>query len=416
MAETFKVPSIDEARARKYYVENDLANYNAPVANDIRRADLDKQIAEIESKLGAMGDRTLESEMGWWDYAVHGDRSGLEAYASRKQNADLQKRQFAENLVEQQNRAMRSLQEAQADVDDLKARQARGEVISAKDMARANAALNYALSEAGRVGVKGEYTQPYSGTASATTSVKNEIPVKEGTKNEGTVGGAEVIENAEAWLENPDENGQAQLDALAKLSDDAFRNSKKSLSARISKAMEEVVGKKNSANVIANAQRVIGTKGVKKEDVAEQRKLVAELPDSPEKQKALMEIDNKYKALNTPKDNTLKDWVTKNVTKGKVAIESSRGLGDLNTKGEAKFTQTINGKNYTYYLVKNGNEGIDVTDDKKRVLKSFSNKDLDYEAPAAPAAEQAKPSNGVESEKKKKTDWTKVPGAIGGDW
>ena len=45
MAETFKVPSIDEARARKYYVENDLANYNAPVANDIRRADLDKQIA-----------------------------------------------------------------------------------------------------------------------------------------------------------------------------------------------------------------------------------------------------------------------------------------------------------------------------------------------------------------------------------
>ena len=82
---------------------------NSKGAYATRRADLDRQIAELQNQLGYAGDGSFEGEMGWWDYAVHGDRSGLDAYASIKQNEQIQKRQFAENLVEQQNRAMRSL-------------------------------------------------------------------------------------------------------------------------------------------------------------------------------------------------------------------------------------------------------------------------------------------------------------------
>lgn len=385
-----------------------------------RRADLDRQIAELQNQLGYAGDNSLEGEMGWWDYAVHGDRSGLENYATRKQNEQIQKRQFAENLVEQQNRAMRSLQEAQADVDDLVARKNRGEVVSAKDMARANAALSYAVAEGKRVGLDNKYTDAYSPEATPEAGKQENVPVGTATSTEsGAVevsdskpSAQEIIEDAEGWLENPDENGQKHLDALAGISDDVFRKTKKSLSARIGKAMEDVVGKKNSANTIAESQRIRGTKGVKADEVLAQRKKVDALPDSPERSKELMELDNKYKQLTKPKDNTLKDWVAK-IPENIVRLEWAKRGSDLNTKGETRRTQTINGRNYTYYLVMNGNGGVDVTDDKKRVLRSFSAEQLNYEAPAPKPEVPASPAP---RKTRGKTDWSKVPGALDGDW
>ena len=392
---------------------------NSKGAYATRRADLDRQIAELQNQLGYAGDGSFEGEMGWWDYAVHGDRSGLDAYASIKQNEQIQKRQFAENLVEQQNRAMRSLQEAQADVDDLVARKNRGEVVSAKDEARANAALSYAKAEASRVGLDNKYTESYG---PETQTEQKAVPESAAAAPEAVAvevsdskpSAQEIIEDAEGWLENPDENGQKHLDALAGISDDVFRKTKKSLSARIGKAMEDVVGKKNLANAIAESQRVRGTKGVKADAVLAQRKIVEALPDSPEKQKELMELDNLYKKLSAPKDNSLRNWVAK-MPVNTVRLEWAKRGSDLNTKGEKRLTQTINGRNYTYYLVRNGNGGIDVTDEKKRVLRSFSAGQLDYETPK-PQPKPEVPTSTAPVKPRGKTDWSKVPGALDGDW
>lgn len=124
------------------------------MANEQRKAELDRRISELEEKLGVVGDRTLEGEMGWFDYAVHGDRSGIEAAASRA----LQKRQQAEATEEQRNRAMKALQDAQADYDAL------GPTSSSSDRAKAEAALDYYVKEARRLGLDESFVKPYDRT------------------------------------------------------------------------------------------------------------------------------------------------------------------------------------------------------------------------------------------------------------
>lgn len=79
-------------------------------------------------------------------------------------------------------------------------------------------------------------------------------------------------------------------------------------------------------------------------------------------------------------------WVKENITFDKAFNVWGRRGNDYNTKGKQSFNETVNGKSYTGWYKKRGDGGIDVTDDKGNVLKTFSAKALESgeENPDAP--------------------------------
>lgn len=113
------------------------------------------------------------------------------------------------------------------------------------------------------------------------------------------------------------------------------------------------------------------------------------------------------KALKPKKvDTTLKDWVVNNIGRAQVVLEYAKPGTKLNTDGKVWFTQTINGKNYKYGFAKTLN-GVDVVDDKGKVLKRFPKKVLDLENDQQTEKAPTQPSTSSP------TDWSKV---LGGGW
>lgn len=326
------------------------------MANEQRKAELDRRIAELEEKLGVVGDNTLEGEMGWWDYAVHGDRSGIEAAASRA----LQKRQQAEATEEQRNRAMKALQDAQADYDAL------GPTSSSSDRAKAEASLDFAVKEARRLGLEEGFVKPYDRSQPKMQQQRQEEVVQTETPKEtpkqvsrsplATISLArKALKNDEV---NEDEVNGLIVDLKAIPDDEQSRDLVNELVAGLENKLAEK--KEKDAGVsAAETARIIGKAGVSKDAVLAEQKKWEAMPKTKEQQEVLAKIEKKLSTFKTADPGI---------------AEAANGISffsalDAIDRNQGKISAMANDKNYNFDIVDYNNGTFGVLHNGKLVRK-----------------------------------------------
>lgn len=316
------------------------------MANEQRKAELDRRISELEEKLGVVGDRTLEGEMGWFDYAVHGDHSGIEAAASRA----LQKRQQAEATEEQRNRAMKALQDAQADYDAL------GPTSSSSDRAKAEAALDFAVKEARRLGLEEGYVKPFDRSQPKMQQQRQEEVIQTETPKEtpkqvsrsplATISLArKALKNDEV---NEDEVNGLIADLKAIPDDEQSRDLVNELVAGLENKLAEKKAKDAGVSA-AETIRIIGKAGVSKDAVLAEQKKWEAMPKTKEQQEVLAKIEKKLSTFK--KDPGIAEAANN--------ISFFSALDALDRK-QGKISAMANDKNYNFDIVdyNNGTFGI----------------------------------------------------------
>lgn len=317
------------------------------MANEQRKAELDRRIAEIEEKLGVVGDRTLEGEMGWWDYAVHGDRSGIEAAASRA----LQKRQQAEATEEQRNRAMKALQDAQADYNAL------GPTSSSADRAKAEATLDFAVKEARRLGLEESFVKPYDRSQPKMLQQGEGVAVQtEGqpeAKKQESRSPLAIVSLAQKALKKDEVNEdevKGVIEALNAIPDD--EQSRDLINELVAGLENKLASKKAKDAGVSAAEtiRIIGNAGVSKDAVLAEQKKWEAMPKTKEQQEMLAKIEKKLSSF-------------KKADPG--IAEAARGISffsalDALDRKQGKISAMANDKNYNFDIVdyNNGTFGI----------------------------------------------------------
>lgn len=316
------------------------------MANEKRKAELDRRIAEIEEKLGVVGERTLEGEMGWWDYAVHGDRSGIEAAASRA----LQKRQQAEATEEQRNRAMKALQDAQADYDAL------GPTSSSADRAKAEAALDYYVKEARRLGLEESFVKPYDRSQPKMQQQGDgvAVPTKEqpDAQNRESRSPLATISLARKALKNDEVNEDEVNGILSELKAIPDDEQSRDLVNELVAGLENKLSSKKAKDAGVSAAetiRIIGKAGVSKDAVLAEQKKWEAMPKTKEQQEVLAKIEKK---LSTFKKDP-------GIAEAANGISFFSALDALDRK-QGKISAMANDKNYNFDIVdyNNGTFGI----------------------------------------------------------
>lgn len=316
------------------------------MANEQRKAELDRRISELEEKLGVVGDRTLEGEMGWFDYAVHGDRSGIEAAASRA----LQKRQQAEATEEQRNRAMKALQDAQADYDAL------GPTSSSSDRAKAEAALDYYVKEARRLGLEEGFVKPYDRSQPKMQKQDNgeaaQMEKKPDAPKQASRSPLATISLARKALKNDEVNEDEVNGILSELKaipdDEQSRDLVNELVAGLENKLSEKKAKDAGVSA-AETMRIIGKAGVSKDAVLAEQKKWEAMPKTKEQQEVLAKIEKK---LSTFKNDP-------GIAEAANNISFFSALDALD-RNQGKISAMANDKNYNFDIVdyNNGTFGI----------------------------------------------------------
>lgn len=317
------------------------------MANEQRKAELDRRIAEIEEKLGVVGERTLEGEMGWWDYAVHGDRSGIEAAASRA----LQKRQQAEATEEQRNRAMKALQDAQADYDAL------GPTSSSSDRAKAEAALDYYVKEARRLGLEEHFVKPFDRSQPKMLQQGEGVAVQiEGqpdAKIQESRSPLATVSLAQKALKKDEVNEdevKGVIEALNAIPDD--EQSRDLINELVAGLENKLASKKAKDAGVSAAEtaRIIGNAGVSKDAVLAEQKKWEAMPKTKEQQEMLAKIEKKLSSFKKEDPG---------IAEAAGGISFFSALDALDRK-QGKISAMANDKNYNFDVVdyNNGTFGI----------------------------------------------------------
>lgn len=326
------------------------------MANEQRKAELDRRIAELEEKLGVVGDRTLEGEMGWWDYAVHGDRSGIEAAASRA----LQKRQQAEATEEQRNRAMKALQDAQADYDAL------GPTSSSADRAKAEAALDYYVKEARRLGLEESFVKPYDRLQQKMQQQGEGVAVQ--TKEQPDVQKREnrtplaTISLARKALKNDEVNEDEVNGILSELNAIPDDEQSRDLVNELVAGLENKLASKKAMDAgvsAAETSRIIGKAGVSKDVVLAEQKKWEAMPKTKAQQEVLAKIEKKLSAFKTADPG---------IEEAANGISIFSALDALDRK-QGKISAMANDKNYNFDIVDYNNGTFGVLHNGKLVRK-----------------------------------------------
>lgn len=324
------------------------------MANEQRKAELDRRIAEIEEKLGVVGDRTLEGEMGWWDYAVHGDRSGIEAAASRA----LQKRQQAEATEEQRNRAMKALQDAQADYDAL------GPTSSSSDRAKAEAALDYYVKEARRLGLDESYVKPFDRSQPMEPQrqedvVQTETPKE--TPKQGSRSPLATVSLARKAIKKDEVDADEVNGLVAELKmipdDEQSRDIVNELVAELENKLASKKAKDAGVSA-AETARIIGKAGVSKDEVIAEQKKWESMPKTKEQQEVLAKIEKKLSTFK--KDPGIAEAANN--------ISFFSALDALDRK-QGKISALANDKNYNFDVVDYNNGTLGILHNGKLVRK-----------------------------------------------
>lgn len=316
------------------------------MANEQRKAEIDRRIAEIKEKLGVVGDRTLEGEMGWWDYAVHGDRSGIEAAASRA----LQKRQQAEATEEQRNRAMKALQDAQADYDAL------GPTSSTADRAKAEAALDYYVKEARRLGLEESFVKPFDRSQPRMQQQGDGVAVQmEEKKDEPKQVGRSplaTISLARKALKNDEVDEDSVNGILADLKSIPDDEQSRDLVNELAAGLENKLASKKVKDAgvsAAETARIIGKAGVSKDAVIAEQKKWEAMPKTKEQQEVLAKIEKKLSTFK--KDPGIAEAANN------ISFFSALDAIDRN---QGKISAMAKDKNYSFDIVdyNNGTFGV----------------------------------------------------------
>lgn len=316
------------------------------MANEQRKAELDRRISELEEKLGVVGDRTLEGAMGWFDYAVHGDRSGIEAAASRA----LQKRQQAEATEEQRNRAMKALQDAQTDYDAL------GPTSSSSDRAKAEAALDYYVKEARRLGLEEGFVKPYDRSQPKMQQQRQEEVVQTETPKETpkqvSRSPLATISLARKAIKNDEVNEDEVNGIISELKAIPDDEQSRDLVNELVAGLENKLASKKAKDAGVSAAetiRIIGKAGVSKDVVIAEQKKWEAMPKTKEQQEVLAKIEKKLSTFK--KDPGIAEAANN--------ISFFSALDALDRK-QGKISAMANDKNYNFDIVdyNNGTFGI----------------------------------------------------------
>lgn len=317
------------------------------MANEQRKAELDRRISELEEKLGVVGDSSLEGEMGWFDYAVHGDRSGIEAAASRA----LQKRQQAEATEEQRNRAMKALQDAQADYDAL------GPTSSSSDRAKAEAALDYYVKEARRLGLEEGFVKPYDRSQPKMQQQRQEEVVQTETPKETpkqvSRSPLATISLARKALKNDEVNEDEVNGIISELKAIPDDEQSRDLVNELVAGLENKLASKKAKDAgvsAAETVRIIGKAGVSKDEVIAEQKKWEAMPKTKEQQEVLAKIEKKLSTFK--KDDP-------GIAEAANGISFFSALDALDRK-QGKISAMANDKNYNFDIVdyNNGTFGV----------------------------------------------------------
>lgn len=325
------------------------------MANEQRKAEIDRRIAEIKEKLGVVGDSTLEGEMGWWDYAVHGDRSGIEAAASRA----LQKRQQAEATEEQRNRAMKALQDAQADYDAL------GSTSRKADRDKAEAALDFAVKEARRLGLEERYVKPFDRSQPITQQQRPEEVVQTETPKETPKPGSRsplaTVSLARKAIKKDEVDADEVNGLVAELKaipdDEQSRDIVNELVAELENKLASKKAKDAGVSA-AETIRIIGKAGVSKDAVLAEQKKWEAMPKTKEQQEVLARIEKK---LSTFKKDP-------GIAEAANSISFFSALDALDRK-QGKISAMANDKNYNFDIVDYNNGAFGILHNGKLVRK-----------------------------------------------
>lgn len=317
------------------------------MANEQRKAELDRRIAEIEEKLGVVGDRTLEGEMGWFDYAVHGDRSGIEAAASRA----LQKRQQAEATEEQRNRAMKALQDAQADYNAL------GPTSSSADRAKAEATLDFAVKEARRLGLEENFVRPFDRSQPKMQQQGDDVAVQtEGqpeAKKQGRRSPLVAVSLAQKLIKKDEVNEDEVNGILADLKTIPDGEQSRDLVNELVAGLENKLASKKAKDAgvsAAETARIIGKAGVSKDAVIAEQKKWEAMPKTKEQQEMLAKIEKKLSSFKKADPG---------IAEAAKGISFFSALDALDRK-QGKISAMANDRNYNFDVVdyNNGTFGI----------------------------------------------------------
>lgn len=313
------------------------------MANEQRKAELDRRIAEIEEKLGVVGDRTLEGEMGWWDYAVHGDRSGIEAAASRA----LQKRQQAEATEEQRNRAMKALQDAQADYNAL------GPTSSSADRAKAEASLDFAVKEARRLGLEENFVRPFDRSLPKGSGEAVQTEGQPNAKKKESRSPLVAVSLAQKVIKKDEVNEDEVKDLIEALNAIPDDEQSRDLVNELVAGLENKLASKKAKDAgvsAAETARIIGNAGVSKDAVIAEQKKWETMPKTKEQQEMLAKIEKKLSTFRKADPGI---------------AEAARGISffsalDALDRKQGKVSAMANDKNYNFDVVdyNNGTFGI----------------------------------------------------------
>lgn len=392
-----------------------------------------RSVAEIENDLNAAKlrlshlDDSLYSRQSpayraaRFDYILSGDRSGLDAQQRALEQAYQQAEQ--RKATEQ----MARIQQGQADEDkddeiikELSSNRAILEDLrnnpntagTAKEKQQ-QALVNYWTKKARKRGLsvegEDEPETPKTPAAAPTQKVQQSAAPQTATQTVSEGRSWKQIEADASRLADSENSAVDELEAIKEeiegyRGNDFTTKEANSVIARVDNRIKTIKDKDVSDNWLKKKDEVDAA--IKAKDTARLKELQGELEPFAE-QKDYATTKQKVDAALKPKPvSPLPKWIKDNVTIQKMR-QVEAGDNDYNQKGKQSFNENINGRSYTYWAVKRGDGGMDITDDKGNVLKTFSEKAFEFEGekPSVSASTPSPKSTGGKTPNSDEEDW-----------
>lgn len=375
-----------------------------------------RSVAEIENDLNAAKlrlshmDDSLYSRQSpayraaRFDYILSGDRSGLDTQQRALEQAyqQAEQRKATEKMAQiQQGQAdedkddeiIKELSSNRAILEDLKNNPNTAGTAKEKQQ---QALVNYWTKKARKRGlnVEGDEAEetPAPKTAVAAQAKPTEQPAAPQSATQTVPEGRswKQVEADASRLADSENSTIEELEAIKEeigdyRGNDFTTKESNAVIARIDNRIKAIKDKDVSDNWLKKKDEVDAA--IKAKDTARLKELQGELGQFSE-QKDYATTKQKVDAALKPKPvSPLPKWVKDNVTLNKASLVWADKDSDYNAKGKQSFNETINGKSYTWMMVKRGDGSMDITDDKGNVLKTFSAKAFDFEdeTPRVPA-------------------------------
>lgn len=347
--------------------------------------EIDADIAEVKARIAKRkegmpnyGDPGYRAAR--FDYIVHGDRSGLDAYQnalnaaiqnklSRESSEKMAKIGKQQASLEEDDEIVKNLSNSDAVVADLKGRNYADDSV---EMKKALNERDYWVKRAAR---KGLNVAPYKDAQQAApVAAPANAAAPQGRSYEDLSNYLTTIKDDKSVTRDTVKALRSELD----LHKDKVPFSKMSESINLLNAKDKELSDSqwnefNSRVKAANSEKDYGKRKAALEPLKEELANYKGQEKYAEVEKSIN--DGLKKPAKSPLPKYLNNTYTPNVVQQKY-------MRELNEKGEVKGTATIAGRSYPFKMVRKPNGDVEFVDDKGNVLKTIKAKDFDIEAPA----------------------------------